>query len=83
MPGCNVSNAMTKFWQALLEKAIQKLIGADWETIIAQVVIMTGTTMAGDQKREFVVEAMKRHGYNGATWLLRAAIEVAYGMIKK
>ena len=74
---------MNKFWTVLLEKAIQKLLKSDWETIIAQVVIMTGTTMTGDQKREYVVEAMKRHGYSGATWLLRAGIEVAYGMLKK
>jgi len=70
---------MTAFWKALLEKAIQKLLKSDWETIIAQVVIMTGTTMTGDQKREYVVEAMKRHGYSGATRLLRAGLKWRMG----
>jgi len=74
---------MSKFWLILLEKAIQHLLKADWKTIIMQVMLMMGSTMTGDQKREYVVDAMKRHGYNGATWLLRAAIEVAYGMLRK
>ena len=74
---------MTKFWQAVLEKAIQQLLKADWEAIVVQVMLMMGSTITGDQKREQVIEAMKRHGYSGATWLLRAGIEVAYGMLKK
>ena len=72
---------MSKFWLILLEKAIQQLLKADWEAIVVQVMLMTGANMTGEQKREYVVEVMKRAGYSGATWLLRAAIEVAYGMI--
>ena len=74
---------MSKFWLILLEKAIQHLLKSDWEAIVVQVMLMMGSTMAGDQKREYVVDAMKRHGYSGATWLLRAGIEIAYGMTKK
>jgi hypothetical protein len=74
---------MSKFWQTLLEKAIQKLLGADWQLIVTEVSILMTADMAGDQKREYVVNVMKRLGYSGATWLLRAGIEVAYGMMKK
>jgi hypothetical protein len=74
---------MTKFWHALLEKAIQKLIGADWSVIVTEVMLMTGANMTGEEKREFVVASLRRYGYSGATWLLRAGIEVAYGMTKK
>jgi type II secretory pathway component PulK len=74
---------MSKFWLILLEKAIQQLLKADWEAIVVQVMLMMGSTMTGNQKREYVVDAIKRHGYSGATWLLRAAIEVAYGKLKK
>jgi len=71
---------MSKFWQALLEKAIQKLLKSDWQTVIAEVILMTGTTMTGEQKREYIVDTMKRAGYSGATWVLRAGIEIAYGL---
>lgn len=74
---------MSKFWQTLLNKAIEKLLGADWELIYTEVSIMLTVDMTGDQKREFVVNTMKRLGYSGATWLLRAGIEVAYGMLRK
>jgi len=74
---------MTAFWKALLERAIQQLLKSDWEAIILQVTMLMMTEMTGDQKREYVVDAMKRHGYSGATWLLRAGIEIAYGMTKK
>jgi len=74
---------MNKFWTVLLEKAVQKLIGADWGLLVAEVSLMTRTKISSDEKREYVVNAMRRLGYNGATWLLRAGIEVAYGMLRK
>jgi predicted Ser/Thr protein kinase len=74
---------MSKFWLILLEKAIQQLLKADWETIIMHVMVIATADVSSDEKREYVVKIMKRRGYSGATWLLRAGIEVAYGMIKK
>jgi len=71
---------MQKLWHILLEKAIQRLLKADWQTVIAEVMLMTGTTLTGEQKREYIVSAMKRAGYSGATWVLRAGIEIAYGL---
>lgn len=74
---------MTKFWQLMLEKAIQHLLAADWQTIMAEVRALMNAHMTGREKADYALSALRRMGSEGSTWLLKVGIEVAYSMVKR
>lgn len=74
---------MKNFWITLLQKAIAALLAKDWDTVVSSVYLLTGADIPGEQKREQVYLMLRDAGVSVATWLLYAAIEIAYGQIKK
>lgn len=73
---------MNAFWMALLQKAIAALVYKDWDAVVSNVYSMVGSDVPGEQKREQVFLILRDAGVQVATWLLYAAIEIAYGQLK-
>lgn len=67
---------------ALLEKTIAALLAGNWGQVKAWVESYMRSDLPGDQKRQLVFEQLRKLGVDSATWLLYAAIEIAYGRIK-
>lgn len=67
---------------ALLEKTIAALLAGDWGQVKAWVETYMMADLPGEEKRRIVFEQLRKLGVDCATWLLYAAIEVAYGRIK-
>jgi hypothetical protein len=67
----------------MLEKAIQKLLKADWPTILAEVRQLMSAHMTGKEKAEYAFQALRRMGCEQGTWLLKIGIEVAYYIVVK
>lgn len=75
---------MKTFWLILLEKAIAALLSHSWDDVVYQVKLLTTfDDMAGSEKREKAFIMLRSLGVDAATWLLYAAIEIAYGKIKE
>lgn len=70
---------MNTFWKAVLRKAIAKLLGLKWADVQEVVRALMDSTLSGTEKRILALQQLKFSGVNVATWLLSAAIEVAYG----
>jgi len=70
---------MNTFWKAVLRKAIAKLLGLNWADVQDVVRALMDSTLSGPEKRILALQQLKFAGVNVATWLLSAAIEVAYG----
>lgn len=73
---------MNKLWTVLLNKAIAQLMGLNWTSVIMQVSAMMSQNLTGDEKRQAVYNTLRSFGIDCATWLLYAAIEIAYGQLK-
>ena len=73
---------MKNFWIALLQKAIAALLAKDWDAVVSSVYLLIGADIPGEQKREQVYLMLRDAGVSVASWLLYAAIEIAYGQIK-
>ena len=73
---------MNKIWTALLNQAIERLMGLNWTSVIMQVSKMMDSSKTGDEKRTIVFNTLRSFGIDCATWLLYAAIEIAYGQLK-
>ena len=73
---------MNAIWTALLNKAIQQLLKRDWPSVVAQVSALMNSDKTGDEKRAIVYSTLREYGVACATWLLYAAIEIAYGKLK-
>lgn len=71
-----------RFWLGLLRKAIAKLLGLDWEMVQVSVKALMESGLSGEEKRRLALAQLRMVGVETATWLLSAAIEVAYGEIK-
>lgn len=74
---------MTAIKLALLEYAIRALIGADWSAIRNEVEHWLSRSMEGEQKKQVVFVELRQQGCKAATWLLSAAIDIAYGLAIK
>lgn len=74
---------MKTIWILLLERAISALLKSDWEQVNVWVQSYLLSDMPGDEKRKRVFLELRNLGSNAATWLLYAAIEIAYGKIKE
>lgn len=74
---------MQAFWTALLQKAISALLAKDWDAVVSNVYLLTGADIPGEQKREQVYLMLRDAGVSVASWLLYAAIEIAYGQLKE
>jgi len=72
-----------RFWMGLLRKAVAKLLGIHWEDVKASVLMLMSSELSGEEKRRLVLAHLQDIGVDVATWLLSAAIEVAYGEIKE
>lgn len=72
-----------RFWMGLLRKAIAKLLGLDWEMVQVNVKALMDSELSGEEKRKLALAQLRMVGIETATWLLNAAIEVAYGEIKE
>ena len=74
---------MNKLWTVLLQKAIAALMGVNWMSVVMQVTKVAQSNLTGDEKRKKVFETLRSFGIDCATWLLYAAIEIAYGQLKE
>jgi predicted transcriptional regulator len=74
---------MEKFWTLMLEKAIQRLLKADWTAILSEVRQLMSAHMTGREKADYALSALRRLGSEQATWLLKIGIEVAYSIVKR
>ena len=74
---------MNKFWTALLETAVQKLLQADWGVIMAEVCALMSADMTGREKADYAFQTLRRMGCEASTWLLKVGIEVAYSIVKR
>ena len=72
-----------RFWMGLLRKAIAKLLGLDWEMVRVSVKSLMDSELSGEEKRRLALTQLRMAGVETATWLLSAAIEVAYGEINE
>ena len=66
-----------------LLKAIAQLMGLDWERVQVNVKALMDSELSGEEKRKLALAQLRMVGVETATWLLNAAIEVAYGEIKE
>lgn len=73
---------MNKIWTALLNQAIERLMGLNWTSVIMQVSKLMDSSKSGDEKRQIAFDTLRSFGIDCATWLLYAAIEIAYGQLK-
>ncbi len=67
----------------LLRKAIAQLMGLDWEFVQTSVKALMDSELSGEEKRRLALAQLLVVGVETATWLLSAAIEVAYGLEKQ
>jgi hypothetical protein len=74
---------MSKFWLVLLRKAVAALLGAHWDVIKDVVQSLVDYDASGEEKRRQALIQLRIIGVDVATWLLSAAVEVAYGLIKE
>ena len=74
---------MKSLWTALLYKAMQALFAKDWNSIVSQVRALLNSNIPGAQKRQIVFDTLRSFGIDAASWLLYAAIELAYGKLKE
>lgn len=71
-----------RFWMGMLRKAVAKLLGLDWEFVQTSVKALMDSELSGEEKRRLALAQLRMAGVETATWLLSAAVEVAYGEIK-
>ena len=70
-------------WQKLLELALARLLGgAAWVEVQGVVEALLRAELPGAEKRALAAHHLRIIGLDCATWLLHAAIEIAYGRIK-
>lgn len=74
---------MKSLWTALLYKAIQAILKKDWNSVTFQVGKLMDSSIPGEQKRQIVFDTLRGFGIDAASWLLYAAIELAYGKLKE
>lgn len=72
-----------RFWMGMLRKAVAKLLGLDWEFVQTSVKTLMTSELSGEEKRRLALAQLRMVGVETATWLLNAAIEVAYGEINE
>lgn len=70
-------------WKFLLQRAIAGLMGKDWSKVMQTVNDLMARPWTGAQKREIALTALRELGIEVATWVLSAAIEIAYGKLKE
>jgi predicted ArsR family transcriptional regulator len=66
----------------MLRQAVQRILKSDWQTIIKEVSNMMDSELPGKEKKEVVFSLLREYGVACATWLLYAAIDIAYGKLK-
>jgi len=70
-------------WQKLLELALARLLGGSaWTEVQCVVETLLRADLPGAEKRALAVQQLRLIGLGCATWLLHAAIEIAYGRVK-
>ncbi len=74
---------MKSFWIALAKKAVAAYFDKDWNSIVSQVQALLNSDIPGEQKRQIVFDTLRSFGIDAASWLLYAAIELAYGNLKE
>lgn len=73
-----------RFWTGMLRKAIVTLLGrASWADVQHIVSALMDSELSGEEKRRLALLQLRLTGVEVATWLLSAAIEVAYGEAKE
>lgn len=71
-------------WQKLLELALARLLGgAAWTEVQCVVEALLRADLPGAEKRILAVQHLRIIGLDCATWLLHAAIEIAYGRTQR
>lgn len=73
-----------RFWTGMLRKAIVTLLGrTSWADVQYIVSALMDCELSGEEKRRLAFAQLRSLGVEVATWLLSAAIEVAYGELKE
>ncbi len=72
-----------RFWLGVLRKAIAMLLGANWAEIKDIVQALMEIDVSGEEKRHQALIHLRMIGVDVTTWLLSAAVEVAYGLVKE
>ena len=67
-------------WKSVLLMACKKLLREHWEDVVFVVQGLSKESIPGSAKRELAIQRLRSLGVEVATWLLSAAIEVAYGV---
>lgn len=73
---------MRPFWTALLRKSAAALLGYQWNDVCDIVRVLMEKDLPGEEKRRIALQQLKFMGQVSASWLLSAAIEIAYGQLK-
>lgn len=71
------------FWLTLLEQAIKALVKVDWGTVMAAVRSFWDSDLGGAEKRDLVIDQLKRAGSTTSKLVLKIAVEYAYELVKQ
>lgn len=71
------------FWLTLLEQAIKALVKVDWGTVIREVQSFWDSDLGGAEKRDLVIDQLKRAGSTTSKLILKIAVEYAYELVKQ
>lgn len=69
-------------WKPLLRLAISNLVGTYWPVIITLVKDLVAVDVSGEEKRRSALIHLRKLGVDLPTWVLSAALEIAYGALK-
>ena len=67
-------------WKSVLRMACKKLLREHWEDVVFVVQGLSKESIPGSAKRDLAIQKLRALGVGVATWLLSAAIEIAYGV---
>ena len=71
------------FWLTLLEQAIKALVKVNWGTVMKEVQSFWDSDLGGAEKRDLVIDQLKRAGSTTSKLILKIAVEYAYELVKQ
>ena len=78
-----VYEVLLPFWLMMLERAIKALVKVDWGTVIREVQSFWDSDLGGAEKRDLVIDQLKRAGSTTSKLILKIAVEYAYELVKQ
>lgn len=71
------------FWLTLLEQAIKALVKVNWGTVMKEVQSFWDSDLGGAEKRDLVIDQLKRAGSTTSRLILKIAVEYAYELVRQ